>query len=91
VVSFTPRPIYPHAERVPGTHWIGGWVGPRASLEAALPLSGLETPIIQSEAQRYTTELYRLLLLLLLPIIIIIIIIIITIITIIIIFQIPTR
>jgi hypothetical protein len=21
-------------ERAPGTHWIGGWVGPRASLEA---------------------------------------------------------
>jgi hypothetical protein len=25
---FTPR------ERVPGTHWIGGWVGPRAVLGA---------------------------------------------------------
>jgi hypothetical protein len=25
---FTPR------ERVPGTHWIGGWVGPRAVLDA---------------------------------------------------------
>jgi hypothetical protein len=24
---FTPR------ERAPGTHWIGGWVGPRASLD----------------------------------------------------------
>jgi hypothetical protein len=22
-------------ERAPGTHWIGGWVGPRAGLEAA--------------------------------------------------------
>jgi hypothetical protein len=21
-------------ERVPGTHWIGGWVGPRAGLDA---------------------------------------------------------
>jgi len=21
-------------ERTPGTHWIGGWVGPRANLEA---------------------------------------------------------
>jgi hypothetical protein len=25
---FTPR------ERAPGTHWIGGWVGPRALLDA---------------------------------------------------------
>jgi hypothetical protein len=25
---FTPR------ERAPGTHWIGGWVGPRAGLDA---------------------------------------------------------
>jgi hypothetical protein len=24
---FTPR------ERAPGTHWIGGWVGPRATLD----------------------------------------------------------
>jgi hypothetical protein len=24
---FTPR------ERAPGTHWIGGWVGPRAGLD----------------------------------------------------------
>jgi hypothetical protein len=29
VVSFTPRPFYP-GERDTGTHWIGGWVGPRA-------------------------------------------------------------
>jgi len=27
---FTPR------ERDPGTHWIGGWVGPRASLDMVL-------------------------------------------------------
>jgi hypothetical protein len=31
VVSTTPRPLYPR-ER-PGTHCIGGWVGPRASLD----------------------------------------------------------
>jgi hypothetical protein len=24
--------LYP-GERAPGTHWIGGWVGPRASLD----------------------------------------------------------
>jgi hypothetical protein len=42
----------------PGTHWIG----PRASLDAVVrnsqPLSGLELPIIQPVARRYTTELY---------------------------------
>jgi hypothetical protein len=27
---FTPR------ERTPGTHWIGGWVGPRAVLDAVV-------------------------------------------------------
>jgi hypothetical protein len=34
-------------ERAPGTHWIGGWLGPRAGLDAVekikiLPLSGIE-------------------------------------------------
>jgi hypothetical protein len=27
---FTPK------ERAPGTHWIGGWVGPRAILDAGV-------------------------------------------------------
>jgi hypothetical protein len=27
---FTPR------ERAPGTHWIGGWVGPRAVMDAVV-------------------------------------------------------
>jgi hypothetical protein len=53
---FTPR------ERAPGTHWIGGWVGPRAVLYAVvkrkIPSSRPElnprTPIIQPVAQRYT-------------------------------------
>jgi hypothetical protein len=31
VVNATPRPLYPR-ER-PGTHFIGGWVGPRAGLD----------------------------------------------------------
>jgi hypothetical protein len=33
VVSFTPRPLYP-GERAPGNHWRGGWVSPRADLDA---------------------------------------------------------
>jgi hypothetical protein len=31
VVSFTPWPLYLQGKS-PGTHWIGGWVGPRAVL-----------------------------------------------------------
>jgi hypothetical protein len=53
---FTPR------ERPPGTHWIGGWVGPRAVLDAVVKRkipsprreSSPRTPIVQSVAQRYT-------------------------------------
>jgi hypothetical protein len=32
VVRFTPQPLYPRG-RVPGIHWIGGWVSPRAGLD----------------------------------------------------------
>jgi hypothetical protein len=53
---FTPR------ERAPGTHWIGGWVGPRAGLDAVVKRkipsprreSNPTTPIVQSVAQCYT-------------------------------------
>jgi hypothetical protein len=31
VVNATPRPLYPR--EIPGTHCIGGWVGPRAGLD----------------------------------------------------------
>jgi hypothetical protein len=61
VVSITSRPHYPR-ERVPGTHWIGGWVVPRAVLEAVVKRkfprprrkSNPRTPIVQLVAQRYT-------------------------------------
>jgi hypothetical protein len=36
VVSFTPRLLYPQGKSPPGTHWIGGWVGPRAGLDAVV-------------------------------------------------------
>jgi hypothetical protein len=49
----------------PSTHWIGGWVGPRAGLDAVAkssqPLAGIEPPIIQPVADRYTIDLSRLL------------------------------
>ena len=31
VVNATPRPLYPRES--PGTHYMGGWVGPRAGLD----------------------------------------------------------
>jgi hypothetical protein len=54
--SFTPR------ERALGTHWIGGWVGPRAVLDAVVKReipsprreSNPRTPTVQPVAQRYT-------------------------------------
>jgi hypothetical protein len=53
---FTPR------ERSPGTRWIGGWVGPRAVLDAVVKRkipsprreSNLRTPIVQHVARPYT-------------------------------------
>jgi hypothetical protein len=51
---FTPR------ERTPGTHWIGGWVGPGTVLDAVVKRkipnlrreSTPRTPIVQPVAQR---------------------------------------
>jgi hypothetical protein len=58
---FTPR------ERAPGTHSIGGWVGPQSRSgrggeeKNSQLLSEIEPAIIQPVAQCYTTELSRLL------------------------------
>jgi hypothetical protein len=49
-------------ERTPGTHWIGGWVGPRAVLDAVVKTkipsprreSNPRTLIVQPVDQRYT-------------------------------------
>jgi hypothetical protein len=66
VISFTPQPLYPQ-ERTPGIHWIGGWVSPRAGLDAGVRRkipspyrdSNPPPPIIQPVSQQYTTELSR--------------------------------
>jgi hypothetical protein len=55
---FTPR------ERAPGTHWLGGWVGPRAILDVVvknkIPSLHQElnprTPIVQPVAQHYSNR-----------------------------------
>jgi hypothetical protein len=62
VQSFTPRPLYP-GERAPGTHWLGGWVEPRAGLDDVeeskfLTLPGLELRPIGRPAR--SQSLYRL-------------------------------
>jgi hypothetical protein len=67
VVSFTPRPLYPKGKspwypldrRKGGPQSESGRGGEEKNSQ---PLSGLEPPIIQPVAQRYTTELSRLLL-----------------------------
>jgi hypothetical protein len=44
-----PAALYRRGKDLPGTHWRGGWVGPRAGLETEfrekilLPLPGIET------------------------------------------------
>jgi hypothetical protein len=43
-------------ERAPGTHWIGGWVGPRASVKAVAKKknpcpAGNRTPVVQPVAK----------------------------------------
>jgi hypothetical protein len=66
VVSFTPRPFYPQGKSpfYPLDRRLGGpQTRPRCGGEKnSQPLSGLEPPYIQPVAQRYTTELSRLLL-----------------------------
>ena len=55
-INATPRPLYPRGR--PGTHCIGGWVGPKAGLDGCgkSPHTGIRTPdrTIRSES------LYRL-------------------------------
>jgi hypothetical protein len=57
-----PRTLYPPEKEIPATHWIGGWVGPRAVLDAVVKRkipsfrreSNPRTLIVQPIAQRYT-------------------------------------
>ena len=55
VVDVTPRPLY-HRER-PGTHCIGGWVGPGPVWTGAENLAtppGFDSRTVQHVASRYT-------------------------------------
>jgi hypothetical protein len=54
LVNTTPRPLYPQ-ER-PGTHFVGGWVDPRASLDGCIsphPPLGLDPRTVQPVASHY--------------------------------------
>jgi hypothetical protein len=59
MVSITPRPRFTPGERTPGTHWIGGWVGPRAGLyrqdrgKILCPCRG-SNPVVQPVVRHYT-------------------------------------
>jgi hypothetical protein len=62
MVSFTPWPLYP-GKRVPGTHWIGCWMGPRTGLDDMekrkfLTLPGLDLQPLGRAA--HSLSLYRL-------------------------------
>jgi hypothetical protein len=66
VVSFTPRPLYPQGKIpwYPLNRRLGGpqsRSGHGDEEKNSQPMLGLEPPIIQTAAQRYTTELFRLL------------------------------
>jgi hypothetical protein len=56
-----PGRALPPGERTPGTHWIGGWVGPRAGLDTGARRkicpcwgSNLDRPIVQPVVRHYT-------------------------------------
>jgi hypothetical protein len=55
-----PRPLYPQRKN-PDTHWIGGWMGPRAVLDTVVKRkipssrrkSNPRTPIVQTVVLRH--------------------------------------
>jgi hypothetical protein len=66
VVNLTPRPLYPQGKSPFYTldRWLGGpqsWSGRGGEEKNSQPPPALEPSIIQPVAQRYTTELSRLL------------------------------
>jgi hypothetical protein len=64
VVNFTPRPLY-HRQINSGTHWAGGWLGPRVGLESFwktenfLSLPGFEPRTVKPVASRNTNYAIR--------------------------------
>jgi hypothetical protein len=61
VASFTLHPLYPHGGKATDTHWIGGWVHPKAGPEAvkrriSYPYqeSNPQFPLVQPPDNSYT-------------------------------------
>jgi hypothetical protein len=60
VVSVTSRPCFTPGEKIPGTHWTGGWVGPRVGLDTEEKYSclcrgsNLDRPVVQSVTRHYS-------------------------------------
>jgi hypothetical protein len=52
---YTPAALY-HRERTPGTHWTGGWVGPRAGLDAETRRKLLCLSRIEPRSSRHYTD-----------------------------------
>jgi hypothetical protein len=62
VVSLTPRSLY-SGKKSPGTHWIGGWVDPKADMDdmgkrkfctlSGLELRPLSRPAVASRCTNY--------------------------------------
>jgi hypothetical protein len=59
VISFTCRPRYPR-EIARGTHWIGGWVGPRSGLDATEKTKSCPCRESNAGRQARSPSLYRL-------------------------------
>jgi hypothetical protein len=60
VVNATPRSLNPRKRT--GTHFIGGWVDPRAGLDGCVkcrPPPGFDLRTVQSVASRYTDSTLR--------------------------------
>jgi hypothetical protein len=61
VVSFTPLSLYPRGKSPRGIHWVRGWVGPRAGLDASektkfLTLPGIEFRSLGLPARSFYTD-----------------------------------
>jgi hypothetical protein len=54
VVSFTPRTLYPQGKN-PGTHWIRGWVGPRAGPDTVVKRK-IPSPCRDSDPRLWSPE-----------------------------------
>jgi hypothetical protein len=68
VVSVTPRPRFTPGERIPSTHWLGGWASLRDGLDTEatgkiVDSAGDQTLVVQSLVRHYTdwaTQLHTL-------------------------------